>query len=126
MDEALCKLGGRREIPGAFIFTGQRSARGYRLNKFAMSLVEAANRDAFRADERGYMAGFNLTEEEVSMVERRDWAEMIRYGGNIYIILKVAGALGISLMQMGAQMRGETLEQFLATRPGAAAKPRID
>lgn len=126
MSEAFSMLGGNRDIPGTYVFTGERSARGYRLNKFAMSLMRPANRDAFRADEQGYMAGFNLSEEELAMVARRDWDAMIRHGGNIYIILKIGGALGVSLLQMGAQMRGQTPEEFLATRPGTEAKARVD
>jgi len=43
---------------------------------------------------------------------------MIDHGGSIYLILKIAGTIGQTLLQMGAQMRGETLEQFMATRPG--------
>jgi hypothetical protein len=32
--------------------------------------------------------------------------------------LKIAGTVGQNLLQMGAQMRGETLESFMLTRPG--------
>ena len=73
---------------------------------------------AFLADPDGYMARMDLTADEMDMVRRRDWARMIEHGGNIYLILKIAGTVGATLLQMGAQMRGETLEQFLATRPG--------
>jgi protocatechuate 4,5-dioxygenase, alpha chain len=114
--------GGNRPIPGTYPFTGERSRRGYRLNKFAMSMVSPEARAAFLSDESAYMQSMGLTGEEQDMVRRRDWAGMIRHGGNIYIILKVAGALGVTLLQMGAQMRGESLEQFMATRPGAQAK----
>lgn len=117
--------GGDREISGTFVFTGERSRRGYRLNKFAMSMIDPACREAFVRDEAGYMTRMNLSAEEMAMVRRRDWDAMIRYGGNIYILLKVAGALGISLLEMGAQMRGETLAAFQKTRPGAAAEVMI-
>ena len=111
-----------RAIPGTYPFDGERSRRGYRLNKFAMSMITPENRTAFCADEAGYMRGMDLSAQEMDMVARRDWGAMIRHGGNIYLILKVAGALGISLLEMGAQMRGETLEQFNATRPGTRAQ----
>jgi protocatechuate 4,5-dioxygenase alpha chain len=108
----------RDALPGTFVFTGERSRAGYRLNKLAMSMTDPANRKAFLADPDGYMTGMDLTADEIDMVRRRDWARMIEHGGNIYLILKIAGTVGVTLLQMGAQMRGETLDQFLATRPG--------
>ena len=41
---------------------------------------------------------------------------MIRAGMNIYWMLKVGAVTGNSLYRMGAQMRGESYEAFLATR----------
>jgi len=105
-------------IPGTTVFTGPRSQQGYRINKLAMSLTEPANRAAFKADERGYMKKYGLTEAEAGLIERRDWAALIEAGGNIYLLLKIAGTVGQNLLQMGAQMRGETLETFMQTRPG--------
>jgi protocatechuate 4,5-dioxygenase, alpha chain len=107
------------ELPGTYVFDGRRSRQGYRLNRLAMSLTDPANRKAFGADEDAYMASMELSPEEREMVRRRDWQAMVRSGGNIYLLLKIAGTLGQTLLQMGAQMRGETLEQFMATRPGA-------
>jgi protocatechuate 4,5-dioxygenase alpha chain len=105
-------------IPGTTVFTGSRSQQGYRINKLAMSLTEPANRAAFKADERGYMNKYGLTEAEAGLIERRDWAALIEAGGNIYLLLKIAGTVGQNLLQMGAQMRGETLDAFMQTRPG--------
>jgi protocatechuate 4,5-dioxygenase alpha chain len=105
-------------IDGTTVFTGVRSRQGYRINKLAMSLTEPANREAFRADERGYMTRYGLSEKEANLVAQRDWAGLIAAGGNIYVLLKIAGTVGQNLLQMGAQMRGQTLEQFLDTRPG--------
>ena len=104
-------------IPGTTVFTGSRSQQGYRINKLAMSLTEPANRAAFKADERAYMNKYGLTEAEAGLIERRDWAALIEAGGNIYLLLKIAGSVGQNLLQMGAQMRGETLDAFMQTRP---------
>ena len=82
-----------------------------------MLLTEPANRAAFKADERGYMNKYRLTEAEAGLIERRDWAALIEAGGNIYLLLKIAGIVGQNLLQMGAQMRGETLDTFMQTRP---------
>ena len=114
------------EIPGTHVFTGELSQQGYRLNRLSMTLIKKENREAFLADEAGYMERLGLTEEERGMVRRRDWAEIVRSGGNIYLTLKIAATLGGNLLQMGAQMRGESLESFMATRPGPKAPVRRD
>jgi protocatechuate 4,5-dioxygenase, alpha chain len=110
-------------IPGTTVFTGTRSQKGYRINKLAMSLTDPAERAAFKADERGYMARYRLTEAEMGLIERRDWNGLIEAGGNIYLLLKIGGAVGQNLLQMGAQMRGESLDAFMQTRPGKTATP---
>ena len=91
-----------------------------------MTLTKKENREAFVADEEGYMARLGLTEGEREMVRKRDWAEIIRNGGNIYLTLKIAATVGENLLQMGAQMRGEDLATFMATRPGPKAPVRRD
>src|SRR4051812_7946939 len=83
------------DTSGAPVFTGERSRAGYRLNRMAMSLTDPAKREAFVADEAGYLRGMGLTDAEVDLVRRRDWKGMIEAGGNIYLIIKIAGALGI-------------------------------
>jgi protocatechuate 4,5-dioxygenase alpha chain len=105
-------------IPGTSIFTGARSRQGYRVNKFAMSLTDAANREAFRADERAYMRKYGLTEAEMDLVARRDWKGLVEAGGNIYVLIKVGGAVGQNLLEMGAQMRGQSLAELMQSRPG--------
>lgn len=105
-------------IAGTTVFTGARSRQGYRINKFAMSLTDEANRAAFRADERAYMKSCGLTEPEIDLVAKRDWKGLVAAGGNIYVLIKVGGAVGQNLLQMGAQMRGQSLEEFMRTRPG--------
>jgi protocatechuate 4,5-dioxygenase, alpha chain len=104
-------------IEGTTVFTGARSQQGYRINKFAMSLTDPQNRDAFKADERGYMRRFGLSESEMDLVGKRDWKGLVGAGGNIYVLIKVGGAVGQNLLQMGAQMRGESLDEFMKTRP---------
>jgi protocatechuate 4,5-dioxygenase alpha subunit len=104
------------EIPDTTIFDLRKSAQGYRLNKLCGSLCDPKNRDAFKAGEEAYMARFSLTEREKDLIRRRDFAGMIQAGMNIYWMLKMGSVTGNSLYRMGAQMRGESYEQFLATR----------
>ena len=105
-------------IAGTSVFTGERSRRGYRINKLAMSLTEDTNRQAFKADERAYMRRFGLSDREMQLIEKRDWNGLVEAGGSIYLLIKIGGTIGQNLLQMGAQMRGETLEAFLKSRPG--------
>lgn len=81
-------------IAGAFVFTGERSAAGYRLNRMAKSLISAENRAAFQADEPGYMAGYGCSEHEIDLVRRRDWKGMMEAGGSIYLLLKIGASTG--------------------------------
>ena len=104
-------------IAGTTVFTGERSRLGYRINKLAMSLTDDANREAFKADERAYMQRFGLSDHEMQLIEKRDWNGLVAAGGSIYLLIKIGGTIGQSLLQMGAQMRGETLDAFLKTRP---------
>ena len=62
------------------------------------------------------MARFGLTEEEKHLIRKRDFNGLIEAGMNIYCLLKIGSVTGNSLYRMGAQMRGETYEQFLSTR----------
>jgi protocatechuate 4,5-dioxygenase, alpha chain len=107
---------GLRPIPDTAIFDLRASRRGYRLNKLCGSLCSPANRTAFQNDEEGYMSRFHLTEEEKSLIRKRDFAGMIRAGMNIYWMLKIGSVTGNGLYRMGAQMRGESYEEFLSTR----------
>ena len=103
-------------IPDTSIFDLRLSRRGARLNRMCSALCSAAQRDAFKRDEEGFMSRFQLTETEKDLVRKRDFKGLIDAGMNIYAMLKIGSATGHSLYRMGAQMRGETYEEFLATR----------
>ena len=80
------------------------------------ALCAPAEREAFKRDEEAFMDRFSLNEEEKALIRRRDFKGLIEAGMNIYAMLKIGSATGNSLYRMGAQMRGETYEEFLATR----------
>jgi gallate dioxygenase len=73
-----------------------------------------------------------LTDEEATMIDRRDWRVLIQYGASFFLLEKLGAVTGVSNLHIYAAMRGETLEDFLKTRnaPGAlysvAAKPRAE
>jgi protocatechuate 4,5-dioxygenase alpha chain len=107
---------GLTPIADTSIFDLRTSRRGYRLNKMCGSLCDPRNREAFKRDEEGYMARFGLSESEKDLIRKRDFAGMIHAGMNIYFMLKIGSVTGNSLYRMGAQMRGESYEEFLSTR----------
>ena len=105
-----------RPIPDTTVFDLRASRRGYRLNRLCASLCSPENRAAFQRDEEGYLSRFALSDAEKDLVRRRDFRGLIDAGTNIYALLKIGAVTGHGLYRMGAQMRGETYEQFLATR----------
>jgi len=107
---------GLTPIADTSIFDLRASRRGYRLNRMCGSLCSPANREEFKRDEEAFMAKFGLSDEEKKLIRARDFAGMIDAGMNIYFMLKIGAVTGNSLYRMGAQMRGESYEDFLATR----------
>ncbi|MFC5499459.1 protocatechuate 3,4-dioxygenase [Caenimonas terrae] len=109
------------KIGDAEVFDLALSWRGYRINKMCNALSQPAERKAFQADEEAFMARFGLSDDEKKLVRARDFAGLLRAGGNIYFLLKLGVVTGNGLYKMGAAMRGESYEQFLATRNDAGA-----
>ena len=105
-----------RPIPDTTIFDLRLSRRGYRLNQLCAALCSAQERDAFKRDEEAFMTRFALTDPEKSLIRKRDFQGLIEAGCNIYFLLKIGSVTGTGLYKMGAQMRGESYEQFLSTR----------
>jgi protocatechuate 4,5-dioxygenase alpha chain len=100
------------DIPGTYVFDGRRSRRGYPLNTFLMSLNEAGNRDAFRADEQAYLDRFPLDAEQRAAVLDRDWLRMLEVGGNVYYTYKLAACDGMSFQDLAGKQTGMTREAF--------------
>jgi gallate dioxygenase len=94
-------------IEGAYVFTGERSAASYHLNKMAKSLASAATRAQFQADEAGYMRRLGCSDQEIELVHQRDWKALMERGASIYLLLKIGAAVGHSLPQIGAHTSGK-------------------
>lgn len=102
------------DIPGTHVFNGERSSRGYRINKMAFSFNEAGNREAFAQDMAAYCDRFDLNAEEKSAVLQADFARLLELGGNIYYLAKIAIFHGMTIQDACAQMSNMTTEQFKA------------
>ena len=101
-----------RDIPGTTLFDAEQSRLGFHLNQFCMSLMKAANREAFKADERAYLDRWPMTEAQKLAILERDWNGMIWLGGNIYFTSKLAATDGLSFQHIAALMSGVTQPEY--------------
>jgi protocatechuate 4,5-dioxygenase alpha chain len=111
------------DIPGTYVFDRRRSRQGYHLNKFCMSLNDAANREAFKADEEAYLDRFKLTPAQREAVRSRDWIGMLEQGGNIYYTAKLAATDGMTFQQVAALQSGVTQEEYMAMMVAGGRTP---
>ena len=101
-----------KDIPGTTLFDSEQSRLGYHLNQFCMSLMTAANREAFKADERAYLDRWPMSEAQKTSVLPRDWNGMLALGGNIYFTSKIAATDGLSFRQIAAIMSGVSEPEY--------------
>jgi protocatechuate 4,5-dioxygenase alpha chain len=100
------------DIPGTTVFDAEQARKGYPLNMFCMSLMQAANRERFKAAERAYLDQWPMSEAQKLAVLARDFNEMIRLGGNIYFLAKIFATDGKSFQYAAASMTGMTQEAY--------------
>jgi len=100
------------DIPGTYVFDAEQSRKGYHLNMFCMSLRHADNREAFKADEAGYLDSFPMSEDQRKAVLARQWNEMLRQGGNIYYTAKLAMTDGLTFQELAANMTGVSIKEY--------------
>ena len=100
------------DIPGTTIFDAEQSRKGYWLNQFCMSLMKAANRERFKADERAYLDEWPMNEAQKQAVLARDLNRCIALGGNIYFLAKLGATLGKSFQQMAGSMTGMSEAEY--------------
>jgi protocatechuate 4,5-dioxygenase alpha chain len=100
------------DVPGTLIFDAEQSRKGYWLNQFCMSLMKEANRTLFKANERAYLDGWAMSEEQKQAVLARDLNWCMRTGGNIYFLAKIGATDGLSFQQMAGSMTGMTEAEY--------------
>lgn len=100
------------DIPGTTIFDAEQSRKGYWLNQFCMSLMQAANRERFLADPRAYLDEWQMTEAQKQAVLARDLNRCIAEGGNIYFLAKLGATYGRSFQQLAGSMTGMTEAEY--------------
>ena len=102
------------DIPGTTVFNARRSRQAYHLHKFCMSLMDAANREVFRKDERAYLDRFRMSAEQKQAVLSRDFNQLIELGGNIYFLVKLSNTDGWSAQKAVGSMTGMTPDEYAA------------
>jgi protocatechuate 4,5-dioxygenase alpha chain len=111
------------DIPGTRVFTATRARQGYHLNQFAMSLMKAENREAFKADERAYLDRWPMTEEQKQAVLARDFNRCLELGGNIYFLAKLFSTDGKSFAQAVSTMTDMSFEDYTAMMIAGGRSP---
>jgi len=111
------------DIPGTKVFTAKRSRQAYHLHKFCMSLMDAANREAFKAGERAYLDKFRMSEGQKQAVLDRDFSRLIELGGNIYFLVKLSNTDGWSAQRAVGSMTDMTPDEYAAMMLAGGRNP---
>ena len=111
------------DIPGTRVYTAARARKGYWLNQFAMSLMNAENRERWKADEKSYLADWPMTEDQRRAVLDRDYNRLLDLGGNIYFLAKVFSTDGQSFLQAVSTMTGMSVEDYEAMMLAGGRSP---
>ena len=111
------------DIPGTRVFTAARARQGYHLNQFAMSLMKAESRAAWKADEAAYLDDWKLTPEQRKAVLTRDYNRLLDLGGNIYFMAKLFSTDGQSFLQAVSTMSGMSLDDYSAMMIAGGRSP---
>jgi protocatechuate 4,5-dioxygenase, alpha chain len=111
------------DIPGTYVFTGERAIEGRHLNRFCMSLMSAANRLRFKADERCYLDEWAMSEAQKQAVMKRDFKALLEQGGNIFFVLKIAAVDGRPTQSVAASFAGQSTEAYAAMMRSGGRNP---
>jgi len=123
MRTRLYSLDELNDIPGTTVFNALRSRQAYHLHKFCMSLMQEDNRAAFKADERGYLDKFRMSEEQKRAVLDRDFTRLIDMGGNIYFLVKLSNTDGWSTAKAVSSMTDLTPDEYAAMMRSGGRSP---
>ena len=111
------------DIPGTLVFTAKRAREGFHMNQFAMSLMKAENRDAFKADESGYLDRYKMSPEQKQAILARDFNRCLQLGGNIYFLAKLFSTDGKSFAQAVSTMTDMNFDDYQAMMIAGGRSP---
>lgn len=110
------QLRGADELEGTYPYTLERSAAGWRVNRFLHGLIDPERRARFQSDETCEFAAADLSDEERTLIRTRDWRGLIHHGAIFVLLEKLGVVTGVSNLHIYAAMRGVSLEEFMQTR----------
>ncbi len=113
------------DIPGTIVFTGEQCRKGYGLNQFCMSLMDAAARERFKADEAAYLEAWPMSPAQKEAVLARDYGAMLELGGNIFFLLKIGATDGKSVQSVVASIAGQAPDDFAAMMLAGGRAPKL-
>ena len=100
------------DLPGTRIFTAARARKGYHINQFAMSLMKEQGRNRFKADERGYLDEWQLSEAAKAAVIARDYNALLDMGGNVYFLSKLFSTDGLPFAEAVSTMTNMSWPEY--------------
>jgi gallate dioxygenase len=89
-----------------------QDANVYEISRLLYDLRNPANREAFRADPQAYCQRYAIGDRGMRLLMDRDWQGLVDAGVTVYLLTKLGAALGVSLLEMGAAMRGMSNDEF--------------
>lgn len=84
----------------------------YEMNRLMYDLRRADNRDAIRENLDGYLDRYDITETEKQLIRDGEWQGLVEAGVSVYVLTKIGATLDVSLYEMGASMRGMSMNDF--------------
>ncbi|WP_290701079.1 protocatechuate 3,4-dioxygenase [Amphritea sp.] len=102
------------DIPGTYVFDGERAHSSYALNKLFYSFNNVECRDEFNAAPAAYCDKFGLNEKQKKLVVEQQFLNILRAGTNIYYMAKFCIPRGVSVQDAGAAFQGISGDEFKA------------
>jgi protocatechuate 4,5-dioxygenase alpha subunit len=112
------------DIPGTYVFDGERAIRGRHLNRFCRSLMCPVNRARFKADPQAYMNEWPMSEAQKQAVIARDFQALLELGGNIFFVLKLAALDGRPTQSVSASFSGLSTAEYAAMMRNGGRSPQ--
>jgi protocatechuate 4,5-dioxygenase alpha subunit len=89
-----------------------RDAKLPEISRLLYDLRIPANREAVRADPQAYYRRYAIDDRAMRLLMNRDWQGLVDAGVTVYLLTKLGAAVGVTLLEMGATMRGMSNEEL--------------
>ena len=110
------QLKGIEAIEGTYAFDIRTSNKALKLNRFLWNMIRAEWRDRYTADPEAVMQDAGLNDTEKNLIRSENWLGLVQYGACFFVIEKFARVVRKTNLEVYAMMRGESFEDFMATR----------